>query len=76
MKSRSQANILMIFGDDIGLANIRAYSMGLMGYRTPNVDPIAREGIIFTDYYASRAARPDARHSSRAIQSSGSGPAP
>jgi len=45
-------NILVIFGDDIGQTNISAYSMGLMGYRTPNIDRIAREGMIFTDYYA------------------------
>ncbi|SPA00780.1 Arylsulfatase A or related enzyme [Cupriavidus taiwanensis] len=45
-------NILVIFGDDIGQTNISAYSMGLVGYRTPNIDRIAREGMIFTDYYA------------------------
>jgi arylsulfatase A-like enzyme len=48
-------NILVIFGDDIGQANISAYSMGLMGYRTPNIDRIAREGMIFTDYYAEQS---------------------
>jgi arylsulfatase len=45
-------NILVIFGDDIGQTNISAYSFGLMGYRTPNIDRIAREGMMFTDYYA------------------------
>jgi arylsulfatase A-like enzyme len=45
-------NILVIFGDDIGLTNISAYSLGVMGYRTPNIDRIAKEGMIFTDYYA------------------------
>jgi arylsulfatase A-like enzyme len=45
-------NILVIFGDDVGQSNISAYSMGLAGYRTPNIDRIAREGMIFTDYYA------------------------
>ncbi|MDG2537977.1 arylsulfatase [Dyella jiangningensis] len=45
-------NILVIFGDDVGQSNISAYSMGLVGYRTPNIDRIAREGMIFTDYYA------------------------
>ncbi len=45
-------NILVIFGDDIGQTNISAYSMGLMGYRTPNIDRIAKEGMMFTDYYA------------------------
>ena len=44
-------NILVIWGDDIGQSNISAYTMGLMGYRTPNIDRIAREGMIFTDYY-------------------------
>ncbi len=48
-------NILVIFGDDIGLANVSAYSMGLMGYRTPNIDRVAREGMIFTDYYAEQS---------------------
>jgi len=45
-------NILVIFGDDIGQSNISAYTMGLMVYRTPNIDRIAKEGMIFTDYYA------------------------
>ncbi|MCY1487766.1 Arylsulfatase [compost metagenome] len=44
-------NILVIFGDDIGQTNISAYSMGVVGYRTPNIDRIAREGMLFTDYY-------------------------
>ncbi|MGE0649283.1 MAG: arylsulfatase [Alphaproteobacteria bacterium] len=48
-------NILVIFGDDIGLTNISAYSMGLMGYQTPNIDRIAKEGMIFTDYYAEQS---------------------
>ena len=45
-------NILVIFGDDIGQTNISAYSMGVVGYKTPNIDRIAREGMMFTDYYA------------------------
>ena len=48
-------NICIIWGDDIGQSNISAYTMGLMGYRTPNIDRIAREGIIFTDYYAEQS---------------------
>jgi arylsulfatase len=44
-------NILIIWGDDIGVHNISAYNRGLMGYRTPNIDRIAREGAIFTDAY-------------------------
>lgn len=45
-------NIVVIFGDDIGWQNVSAYGMGTMGYRTPNIDRIAKEGIIFTDHYA------------------------
>src|SRR5436853_2683438 len=48
-------NILVIFGDDIGQTNVSAYSLGIMGYRTPNIDRIAREGMIFTDYYAEQS---------------------
>ncbi|WP_439668838.1 Arylsulfatase A or related enzyme [Cupriavidus necator] len=50
--SGKKPNILVIFGDDIGQTNISAYSMGVVGHRTPNIDRIAREGMIFTDYYA------------------------
>jgi arylsulfatase len=45
-------NIVVIWGDDIGQSNVSAYTHGLMGYQTPNIDRIAREGMIFTDYYA------------------------
>jgi arylsulfatase A-like enzyme len=45
-------NILVIFGDDIGQTNISAYGLGVVGYRTPNIDRIAKEGMLFTDYYA------------------------
>jgi arylsulfatase A-like enzyme len=45
-------NILVIFGDDIGQSNISAYTHGLVGYKTPNIDRIAKEGTMFTDYYA------------------------
>src|SRR5260221_1742686 len=48
-------NILVIFGDDIGQANVSAYTFGLMGYRTPNIDRIAKEGMMFTDYYAEQS---------------------
>ncbi|MCZ6767320.1 MAG: sulfatase-like hydrolase/transferase, partial [bacterium] len=48
-------NILVIWGDDIGQSNISAYTKGLMGYRTPNIDRIAREGILFTDYYGEQS---------------------
>ena len=53
--AKDKPNILVIFGDDIGQANISAYTMGLMGYRTPNIDRIAKEGMIFTDYYAEQS---------------------
>ncbi|PXV59899.1 arylsulfatase [Dyella jiangningensis] len=49
--SGKKPNVLVIFGDDVGIANISAYTMGMVGYRTPNIDRIAREGMIFTDYY-------------------------
>ena len=48
-------NILVIWGDDIGRSNISAYTMGMMGYQTPNIDRIAKEGIIFTDYYGEQS---------------------
>jgi arylsulfatase A-like enzyme len=53
--SGRKTNILVIFGDDIGQTNISAYSFGLMGYKTPNIDRIAREGMMFTDYYADQS---------------------
>jgi arylsulfatase A-like enzyme len=48
-------NILVIFGDDIGQSNISAYTFGLMGYKTTNIDRIAKEGLVFTDYYAEQS---------------------
>ncbi len=48
-------NILVIWGDDIGQSNISAYTKGVMGYRTPNIDRIANEGMIFTDYYGEQS---------------------
>jgi len=53
--SGTRPNILVIFGDDIGQTNVSAYSFGLMGYHTPNIDRIAREGMMFTDYYAEQS---------------------
>ena len=50
-----QPNILVIFGDDIGIWNISRYSMGQMGYQTPGIDRIANEGMIFTDYYGEQS---------------------
>ena len=48
-------NILVIWGDDIGITNISAYSHGMMGYKTPNIDRIANEGALFTDFYAEQS---------------------
>ena len=51
----SKPNILVIWGDDIGQFNISAYNMGMMGYQTPNIDRIAREGALFTDWYGQQS---------------------
>jgi arylsulfatase len=48
-------NIVVIWGDDIGQFNISAYNMGMMGYRTPNIDSIARQGALFTDWYGQQS---------------------
>jgi len=48
-------NILVMFGDDIGYWNVSAYNRGMMGYRTPNIDSLAKEGAIFTDAYAQQS---------------------
>ena len=50
-----QPNILVIWGDDIGQSNLSCYSDGVMGYRTPNIDRIADEGVRFTDYYGEQS---------------------
>jgi arylsulfatase A-like enzyme len=50
--AQGKPNILVIFGDDIGQSNLSAYTHGLVGYMTPNIDRIAKEGLMFTDYYA------------------------
>ena len=50
-----QPNILVIWGDDIGIWNISFNSKGMMGYTTPNIDRIANEGIAFTDYYGQQS---------------------
>src|SRR3977135_4683792 len=52
---QQKPNILVIMGDDIGYWNISAYNRGMMGYRTPNIDRIANEGAIFTDYYGQQS---------------------
>ena len=48
-------NILVIWGDDIGGFNISAYNSGMMGYRTPNIDSIAKDGALFTDWYGQQS---------------------
>src|SRR5450631_464409 len=48
-------NILVLFGDDIGMWNISYFSRGQMGYRTPNIDRVANEGVAFTDFYAQQS---------------------
>ena len=53
--SGKQPNILVIMADDIGWSNLSAYNMGMMGYRTPNIDRIAKEGALFTDYYGEQS---------------------
>ena len=50
-----QPNILILWGDDIGIWNISHFSHGMMGYRTPNIDRVANEGVTFTDYYGQQS---------------------
>ncbi|MBF5043117.1 arylsulfatase [Aggregicoccus sp. 17bor-14] len=50
-----QPNILIIWGDDIGWYNVSAYNLGVMGYRTPNIDRVAKEGCLFTDWYGQQS---------------------
>jgi arylsulfatase A-like enzyme len=54
-KKNEKPNILVIWGDDIGQFNISAYNMGMMGYKTPNIDRIGKEGAIFTDWYGQQS---------------------
>jgi arylsulfatase A-like enzyme len=54
-QQQPKPNILVIMADDIGYWNISAYNRGMMGYRTPNIDRIANEGAIFTDYYGQQS---------------------
>jgi arylsulfatase len=53
--AQDKPNILVIWGDDIGWSNISAYNHGMMGYETPNIDRIAEEGAMFTDFYAQQS---------------------
>ncbi len=54
-QAQDRPNILVVWGDDIGQSNVSAYTMGMMGYRTPNIDRIANEGMMFTDYYGEQS---------------------
>ncbi|PWJ44554.1 arylsulfatase [Sediminitomix flava] len=55
-KKNERPNILVIWGDDIGVHNISAYNHGIMGYQTPNIDRLAKEGAMFTDYYGQQSS--------------------
>ena len=55
MAKTDKPNILILWGDDIGIWNISHFSRGMMGYRTPNIDRIAKEGVTFTDYYSQQS---------------------
>ena len=54
-QAQDKPNILIIWGDDIGVHNISAYNHGMMGYETPNIDRIAKEGVMFTHYYSQQS---------------------
>ncbi|MBR0696152.1 arylsulfatase [Bradyrhizobium lablabi] len=54
-QQQQRPNIVIIWGDDIGQSNVSAYSRGMMGYQTPNIDRLASEGMMFTDYYAEQS---------------------
>lgn len=54
-QAEDRPNFLIMWGDDIGITNISTYSMGVMGYKTPNIDRIGKEGVTFTDYYGDQS---------------------
>ena len=54
-KGAGRPNILVIWGDDIGISNLSCYTHGLMGYQTPNIDRLAKEGMMFTDSYGEQS---------------------
>ena len=54
-EAAKKPNILVLWGDDIGQFNLSAYNMGMMGYKTPNIDSIAKEGALFTDWYGQQS---------------------
>jgi len=53
--AKKKPNILVIWGDDVGYWNVSAYNQGMMGYETPKIDSIAKEGALFTDWYAQQS---------------------
>jgi arylsulfatase A-like enzyme len=53
--AQQKPNVVIIWGDDIGQSDVSAYSRGLMGFKTPNIDRIANEGVMFTDYYGEQS---------------------
>ena len=55
MATPEKPNFLVIWGDDIGQSNLSVFTKGVMGYRTPNIDRIASEGMLFTDYYGEQS---------------------
>jgi arylsulfatase len=54
-QEQRKPNILILWGDDIGYWNVSAYNQGMMGYKTPNIDRIAKEGALFTDWYGQQS---------------------
>src|SRR6185436_18247425 len=52
---QKKPNVVVIWGDDIGYWNVSAYNQGMMGYKTPNIDRIAKEGALFTDWYGEQS---------------------
>src|SRR5262249_16861214 len=54
-QAQDKPNILVIFGDDIGWFNVSAYNHGIMGYQTPNIDSLPKEGAMFTDWYGQQS---------------------
>src|SRR5689334_16353169 len=69
MLDRKRPNILVIWGDEIGIGSLSCYSSGITGYRTPNIDRIAEEGMLFTDAYGepSRFGDPASRAAARSV---------
>ena len=65
-QAADKPNILVIWGDDIGWSNVSAYNHAVMGYKTPNLDRLATEGVLFTDHYAQPSCTAGRAASSRA----------